>query len=106
MRTGELENKICYKKGEVFHIYIDKKKVTHNHLFCDYENLIEDVKKGKNIVIDSGLFNVKVLEKKKDHLVVKALNAAEIGSRRHVNLPGVKLKLPGITRKDENDIIF
>lgn len=106
IRTGELENKICYKKGEVFHIYIDEKKVTGNHLFCDYENLIEDVKKGKNIVIDSGLFNVKVLEKKKDHLVVKALNAAEIGSRRHVNLPGVKLKLPGITRKDENDIIF
>jgi pyruvate kinase len=34
------------------------------------------------------------------------MNDATIGSRRHVNLPGVKIRLPGITNKDKEDILF
>jgi pyruvate kinase len=37
---------------------------------------------------------------------VEALNDALIGSRRHVNLPGVRIRLPGITDKDKEDILF
>ncbi len=46
---------------------------------------------GQQVIIDSGLLLVEVKELAKDHLVVKALNDAEIGSRRHINLPGVKI---------------
>jgi len=34
------------------------------------------------------------------------LNTCIIGSKRHINLPGVKLKLPGITAKDKEDVLF
>jgi len=34
------------------------------------------------------------------------MNDAVIGSRRHVNLPGVKIRLPGIMDKDKEDILF
>jgi len=49
---------------------------------------------------------VKVLEKLSDHIKIEILNDSEIGSRRHINLPGVKLKLPGITDKDKTDVLF
>lgn len=58
------------------------------------------------IIIDSWLLKVKVIEVSKTYAVVEALNDHTIGSRRHVNLPGVCLKLPGITDKDEKDILF
>lgn len=56
--------------------------------------------------IDSGLFDVEVIEKTSDYINVVALNSCLIGSRRHVNLPGVKLRLPGITDQDKKDVLF
>ncbi|HBB04824.1 TPA: hypothetical protein DCZ39_08315 [Patescibacteria group bacterium] len=41
-----------------------------------------------------------------DHLVVNALSDAEIGSKRHINLPGVILSLPALIDKDKEDILF
>ena len=50
--------------------------------------------------------NVEIKEINKDHLVVKALNDAEIWSKRHINLPGVKVSLPAMIEKDRTDILF
>jgi pyruvate kinase len=61
---------------------------------------------GDTIVIDSGVFNVRIVEKNVDHLLVEALNSALIGSRRHINLPGLHLKMPGLTDQDKNDVLF
>ena len=64
------------------------------------------MKIGGSIEIDSGLLSVRVIEKAADHIVVEAKNDCIIGSRRHVNLPGVHLRLPGLTQKDRDDITF
>ena len=64
------------------------------------------MKKNQIIIIDSWLLKVKVVEVAATYVLVEALNDHSIWSRRHVNLPGVKLKLPGITDKDESDILF
>lgn len=56
--------------------------------------------------IDSGLFDGEVIAVEKDHCVCKALNDALIGSYRHINLPGKKLRLPAITQTDEEDMLF
>lgn len=107
IRTWNIENKNIYKKWDVFKIYTDPNhKIGHNDLFCDYETLSKDIEVWKNIVIDSGLLWVKVLEKHKSFVKVRANNFAEIWSRRHVNLPWVKLRLPWITKKDVSDIEF
>lgn len=49
---------------------------------------------------------VEVLECGQDYLRVKALNDAQIGSKRHINLPGVKLSLPSMIEKDKADLLF
>lgn len=108
IRTGDLESKIQFEKGDTIKIYTDIRKFKDDgaSLFCDYDSLVEDVSIGQAIEIDSGLFNVEVIEKTSDHILVLAKNSCLIGSRRHVNLPGVRLRLPGITDQDKKDVLF
>ena len=108
IRTGDLETKIQFEKGDMIKIYVDIEKFENDgkSLFCDYHYLIEDLSIGRIIDIDSGLFNVEVIQKTPDYLIVVAKNSCLIGSRRHVNLPGIKIRLPGITGQDGKDVLF
>jgi pyruvate kinase len=39
-------------------------------------------------------------------VVVEAMHSITIKQRRHINLPGVKLKLPGLIDQDKKDVVF
>ncbi len=105
LRTGDVAEKKIYKKGDIFRIYSHPVN-EGNNLSCDYLHLAEDVAIGWIIEIDSGLFHVRVRAKWENFVEVIAENDATIGSRRHVNLPGVCIRLPWITEKDKEDILF
>jgi len=34
------------------------------------------------------------------------MNSFVVGSRRHLNLPGVHVKLPGLTERDKDNVLF
>lgn len=106
IRTGIVETKINLIAGNTVKIVVDASKRWVDDIYCDYEYLLEDIKIGEIIIIDSWLCNVKVLEIHNDYLLGEVLNSCVIGSKRHINLPGVRLKLPGITDKDKEDVLF
>ncbi len=108
IRTGDLSETQRYKKGDKLKFYLSQEEFREDGkaLFCDYPYLWEDAFVGQIIDVDSGLFQVKVQEIHPTYLLVEAQNDASIGSRRHVNLPGVRLKMPGVTQKDREDIAF
>ena len=107
VRTGVRENKYTYKKGESFKIFIDADKMTEeSDMLSDYQYLLEDIKVGDTIAIESGLMNVTITEVTAHYLSATALSTCEIGSRRHMNFPGISLRLPGITEKDKSDFLF
>lgn len=107
IRTGMREIPLQVKKNQTFNIFVDLEKLTEDSdIFCDYPGILKDVGIGQQVIIDSGLLIVEVKEIAKDHLVVKALNDAEIGSKRHINLPWVKIWLPAMIDKDKTDILF
>ena len=108
LRTGKLSEPLVYAKDEEFVITIDESQNgVDRKLYCDYPSLVEDISVGDIIKIESGLMDVVVLAKLDDkHIKVKALAGATIKSYRHVNLPGVKIKLPGFTDQDREDITF
>lgn len=107
IRTGDMKNPYHFKKWETFKIFVDEKKIEKDSdILCDYKYLIDDIQIWEKIIIDSGNFIVKVIEKKKNFLEVVALNNATMKSRRHINLPWVKLNFPGLTEKDKEDILF
>jgi len=54
--------------------------------------------------MDNGLIKLVVLETRKDRIVCQVITPGKLGSRRHINLPGVNVNLPPLTEKDLADI--
>lgn len=106
VRTGVLSQAIEYHKGEKFRIVAKESKRGDRDLVCDYPWLIKDAKIGTIIRIDSGLLEVRVEAKWSESLVVQALNTYTVGSRRHINTPGIHYNLPTLTKKDLSDIAY
>ena len=78
-----------------------------NHqTFVIDEDLIKDTNIGDTITVDNGLINLQVLEKQDRLMKVKVIDGGLLKSKRHVNLPGVRVNLPAITEKDKRDIKF
>lgn len=107
IRTGERKEPLIVKKNQYIKIGINNEILDPEiDIFCDYEDLIKDVVIWQEIIIDSGLLRTIVKEKHKEYVIVQAENNAEITSKRHINLPWVKINLPALIEKDEEDIIF
>lgn len=77
-----------------------------NRLVSDYEFTISDEKVGNLIDIDCGLLSLSITEKYSDHLVCHAHHSYTVKNNRHINLPGVILKFPGLTEIDKYHIKF
>lgn len=107
IRTGSVEEKIQVAIWDKIKIFVDQSLLTQpNDLFCDYPHLLEDLVLGQTLILDSWLLTAKVVELTPTYALLEMLNNHLIGSRRHINLPGVKLKLPGLTEKDMSDVQF
>lgn len=110
IRTKSIDEKILLEKNEIFYLTntINEEKVNKDKkiIVCDYDFLVSDLKIWRIIDIDTWLLKVEVIEKDENKLVCKALNKHSIGSKRHLNLPWIKIKLPGITDSDKEDLKF
>ncbi len=78
--------------------------VEHTSIHVNYADLVTSVDVGDRITIDNGLINFDVLEKDGATLTCRVVDGGTLGSKRHVNLPGVRVNLPSITEKDVRDI--
>ena len=107
VRTGDREIALDLKIGQTVSLTIrDEIDVETSSIKINYRGLIDSVKKGSKVSVDNGLINFKVLNKEDDRLVCKVLDGGTVGSKRSVNLPGVRIDLPSITQKDKQDINF
>ncbi|MEI7024778.1 pyruvate kinase [Paenibacillus sp. y28] len=77
-----------------------------SRIYVTYSNLPNDVSVGSTILIDDGLIALEVEDIKGTEIQCRIVNGGSIKSRRGVNVPGVKISLPGITEKDAADIVF
>jgi pyruvate kinase len=71
-----------------------------------YKDLARDVHVGSTILVDDGLIGLLVVDVRGKEIDCRIVNGGQLKSKKGVNVPGVKIKLPGITEKDTNDIIF
>ena len=108
IRTGDLANELELKNGSVISISVrDNVDVERSSIHIHYDDLIETVTVGDRITVDNGIINLEVLEKKEDGtMTVKVIDGGILKSKRHVNLPGIRVNLPAITKKDRADILF
>lgn len=108
IRTGVLKEhkKIALSDGQQFTLTTQEIEGNEQRVSITYEGLPEDVSAGSRILIDDGLIELEVVSSEGTEIVCKVLNGGELGERKGVNVPNVKVKLPGITEKDRQDILF
>jgi len=108
IRTGDLVKELELKNGAVISITIrDSVNVEESSFHIHYDDLIETVKVGDRITVDNGIINLEVLEKHSDGIMrCRVIDGGILKSKRHVNLPGIRVNLPAITKKDRADILF
>ena len=71
-----------------------------------YPRIVEDLKVDDHILFDDGEIDLVVIRKTGESLVCEALNDGVLGSRKSVNVPGVRIALPSLTGKDRSYIRF
>ncbi|NBD37662.1 MAG: pyruvate kinase, partial [Verrucomicrobia bacterium] len=108
IRTGHLEEALELQRGEAFDFFIDPGAepvlAGVRGVAVNYPRLLEDIEVGNTILVDSGLLRLRVEEIMEDRVRCSVRISGPLGSRRHINLPGVHVKLPALTEKDHHDI--
>jgi pyruvate kinase len=105
IRTGDLPTKLNLKPGDVFEFTVrGAKSEGTNSVDVNYDGLVDDIHVGDIMLVDNGVIHMKVLEKSSTRVKCEVLTEGDLGSRRHINLPGVKVNLPPLTNKDLEDI--
>lgn len=106
IRTGTLQNDLQLKEGDIITVSVRPEDVERSSFSIDYEDLINTVKEGELITVDNGLINLEILKKDQGTMQCKVIHGGTLKSKRHVNLPGIRVNLPSITEKDKKDVLF
>ena len=72
----------------------------------DYADLAKDINPGNRILIDDGNIELKVEEIKGKKIHCQVIFGGTLSSNKGVNLPGVKISMPSLTKKDIEDLKF
>jgi len=69
----------------------------------NYPGIVDDVTLGQKLLLDNGLIELEIIALNSDGIGCKVLIGGHLGQKRHLNLPGVYIRLPSITDKDRSD---
>ncbi len=107
VRTTRCEAPIDFKAGETVEIVGDPELLTtHERIAVSYTGFVGDLGIGAHILIDDGDLGLFVEEKNGSSLSCRVENDATLGSRKSVNVPGVRINLPALTERDKANIRF
>ena len=109
IRTVKLENgnDVLLTAGQEFTLSTDQTIVGDNTIVAvTYENLTKDLVIGNTVLLDDGLIEMTVKSITDTNVVCTVMNTGELGENKGVNLPGVKVQLPALSKKDKGDLIF
>jgi pyruvate kinase len=102
IRSTICDNPIQLRKGETIDIIGDPdRKSSSDAIYVTYPAFISDIPLGSEILFDDGEISLKVQKRRGNALECLVQNDGTLGSRKSVNIPGVKLNLPSITEKDK-----
>jgi pyruvate kinase len=105
IRTGDLPAALDLKPGQKFTLTVRGAVGEELHsVDVNYENFVNDIQVGDVVLVDNGTIRMKVLAKSGNKVDCEVLTEGKLGSRRHINLPGVKVSLPALTAKDFADV--
>ncbi|MDB6137005.1 MAG: pyruvate kinase [Verrucomicrobiaceae bacterium] len=106
IRTGDLESPWQLVPGDKveFRTSTDAVPTLGYSVMVNYPELSRDLKPGDTIMVDGGMIQMRVTEVGPNRVAGDVTTRGEMKSRRHINLPGVPVRLPPLTSKDYADL--
>jgi pyruvate kinase len=105
IRTGDLVEPITLADGDTVEFRKNGTEATvEKSTTVNYDGLMADVEVGNTLVVDNGALLMRIDVVEADRILCHVKTPGTMGSRRHINLPGVRLNLPALTEKDHKDL--
>jgi pyruvate kinase len=105
IRTGKLDSDLHLCVGDVVEFTVRGAASRERYsVSVNYDGLVDDVGVGDTMLVDNGVIRMLVTSKESDRICCETLTQGILGSRRHINLPGVRVNLPPLTQKDLDDV--
>lgn len=107
VRTTVADEDIELKTGSELMLVGDPDHKSNSKKICvSYPYIAQDVSVGSHILIDDGEIDLEVIGKTGEGLQCKVMNNGTLGSRKSVNVPGVRINLPSLTQRDKGFIKY
>ncbi|HOT41423.1 MAG TPA: pyruvate kinase [Syntrophorhabdaceae bacterium] len=107
IRVGAVKDGgVHLKKGDIIKIKKGDGISDETTVFISYPWLVDDARPGNRILIDDGLMQLDVEDKKEDYLVAKVVEGGILKDRKGVNLPHMDIRASSFTEKDRADLDF
>jgi len=102
IRSTICDTPIHLQKGKMIDIIGDPDRKSSSDAICvTYPAFVADIPIGSSVLFDDGEISLKVVKRRGSILECLVENDGTLGSRKSVNIPGVRLHLPSITEKDK-----
>jgi pyruvate kinase len=108
IRTGRLENRIPVQLTAGQSLTITPRDIagTATCVATTFPTLAENLEPGARILLSDGLIELRVTEIQGADVVCEVINGGVLGENKGINLPGIAVKVPSLTEKDEIDLRF
>ena len=102
IRTTACDAPISLKKGDMIKVIGDPTgKTTAEAIYVSYTLFAQDIPTGTLILIDDGELELKALRQVDNVVECRVENDGTLGSRKTVNVPGIRINLPSVTERDK-----
>jgi pyruvate kinase len=108
IRTGTLvdHKPVMLEAGKHLTITPEQIEGTVERVSTVFKTLAENLKPGNRILLSDGLIELRVVELRGADVVTEIINGGMLGEKKGINLPGIPVKVPSLTEKDEADLEF
>ena len=108
MRIGMFKDdkKVVLKDGQTFTFTIRNIEGDETCVSVQYKNLVKYIKPGDKILAVNGLLQFKVKEVTDKDIICKVVAGGLLGSKKTLNIPGVKNDRPFLSEADKADLLY
>ncbi|HEY4050947.1 MAG TPA: pyruvate kinase [Acidobacteriaceae bacterium] len=108
IRTGRLKNRIPVqlKAGQKLTITPRDVAGTSTLIGTTFPTLAENLEPGARILLSDGLIELQVTGLRGQDVECEVINGGMLGEHKGINLPGIPVRVPSLTTKDEEDLAF
>ncbi|MFA6467043.1 MAG: pyruvate kinase [Patescibacteria group bacterium] len=108
IRVTQIDEDLSYQTGDIVKMAGTalSLKSSRDKIYVNYANFHKDMPINAVIFIDDGKMGLKIKKKNSDYLICEVINNGFIKSHKSVNVPGVHIDLPTLSKKDKDYVNF